>query len=63
MTSEDTQIVARRAAKIKADYLYQGKRDGGKLAAAQQICQELNIGLEEVAYVGDDINCLSLIHI
>ena len=61
VTSEDTQIVARRAAKIKADYIYQGKRDGGKLAAAQQICQELNIGLEEVAYVGDDINCLELL--
>ncbi|MBB3840548.1 YrbI family 3-deoxy-D-manno-octulosonate 8-phosphate phosphatase [Runella defluvii] len=61
VTSEDTQIVARRAAKIKADYLYQGKRDGGKLAAAQQICQELNIGLEEVAYVGDDINCFELL--
>jgi len=58
VTSEDTQIVARRAAKIKADYLYQGKRDGGKLAAAQQICQELNIGLEEVAYVGDDSQLL-----
>lgn len=61
ITSENTQIVARRAAKIKADYLFQGKRDGGKLAAAEQICAEMGITLEEVAYIGDDINCLELL--
>lgn len=61
VTSENTQIVARRAAKIKADYLFQGKRDGGKLAVAQQICTEMGILLSEVAYVGDDINCLDLL--
>lgn len=61
VTSENTQIVARRAAKIKADYLYQGKRHGGKLAAAQEICAELGISLTEVAYIGDDINCLELL--
>ncbi len=61
ITSENTEIVARRAAKLKADYLFQGKRDGGKLAAALQICQELNISLSEVAYIGDDINCLELL--
>jgi 3-deoxy-D-manno-octulosonate 8-phosphate phosphatase (KDO 8-P phosphatase) len=61
VTSENTQIVARRAAKVKADYLFQGKRDGGKLAVAQQICMEMEISLTEVAYIGDDINCLDLL--
>lgn len=61
ITSENTQIVARRAAKMKADYLYQGKRDGGKLAAAEQICTEMGITLAQVAYIGDDINCLELL--
>ena len=61
ITSEDTQIVARRAAKLKVDYLVQGKRDGGKLAAVQEICTELGITLQEVAYIGDDINCLELL--
>jgi N-acylneuraminate cytidylyltransferase len=61
ITSENTEIVTRRAAKLKVDYLFQGKRDGGKLAAAQHICQELNISLHEVAYIGDDINCLELL--
>lgn len=61
VTSENTQIVARRAAKIKADYLFQGKRDGGKLAAAEQICAEMGITMAEVAYIGDDINCMTLL--
>jgi 3-deoxy-D-manno-octulosonate 8-phosphate phosphatase (KDO 8-P phosphatase) len=61
VTSENTQVVARRAAKVKADYLFQGKRDGGKLAVAQQICIEMEISLAEVAYIGDDINCLDLL--
>jgi 3-deoxy-D-manno-octulosonate 8-phosphate phosphatase (KDO 8-P phosphatase) len=61
ITSENTQIVARRAAKIKADYLYQGQRDGGKLAAAKEICEKEGITLREVAYVGDDLNCIGLL--
>lgn len=61
ITSENTQIVARRAAKIKADYLYQGHRDGGKLTAALEICESEGITLSEVAYIGDDLNCISLL--
>ncbi len=61
ITSENTQIVARRAAKIKADYLYQGQRDGGKLAAAVEICTKEGISLSEVAYIGDDLNCIGLL--
>jgi 3-deoxy-D-manno-octulosonate 8-phosphate phosphatase (KDO 8-P phosphatase) len=61
ITSENTQIVARRAAKIKADYLYQGQRDGGKLAAALAICEQEGISLREVAYIGDDLNCIGLL--
>lgn len=61
ITSEDTQIVSRRAAKLKVDYLIQGKRDGGKLAAAQEICKEMGITMQEVAYVGDDLNCVELL--
>ncbi|WP_207507229.1 KdsC family phosphatase [Telluribacter humicola] len=61
ITSENTQIVARRAAKIKADYLHQGQRDGGKLAAALEICKQEGISLQEVAYIGDDLNCIELL--
>lgn len=61
ITSENTEIVANRAQKLKIDFLVQGKRDGGKLAAAQEICSQLGITLNEVAYIGDDINCRELL--
>lgn len=61
ITSEETRIVANRARKLNVDFLYQGKRDGGKLAAAQDICHELQISLDQVAYIGDDINCVDLL--
>lgn len=61
ITSENTHIVENRAKKLKVDFLAQGKRDGGKLAAAQEICAEMGISLNEVAYIGDDINCKELL--
>ena len=63
ITSEDTKIVENRAKKLKVDYLRQSKRDGGKVAAAQEICAELGISFDEVAYIGDDINCYELLSI
>lgn len=57
ITSEDTEIVTRRAKKLKVDYLFQGKAHGGKLEAIQQMCKQEDIKLSEVAYIGDDINC------
>jgi N-acylneuraminate cytidylyltransferase len=45
ITSENTKIVENRAKKLKVDYLVQGKRDGGNLAAAQDLCAQLNITL------------------
>ena len=61
ITSENTKVVERRAKKLKVDYLYQGKQNGSKLESALQICTKLNISLEEVAYIGDDINCYELL--
>ncbi len=61
ITSETTKIVENRAKKLKIDFLVQGKRNGGKLEAVRQICNELNISLNEVAYIGDDINDIELL--
>jgi N-acylneuraminate cytidylyltransferase len=61
ITTENTKLVERRAAKLKVDYLSQGRRDGGKLEAAMDICQKEGISLEEVAYIGDDMNCIELL--
>lgn len=61
ITTENTKIVERRAAKLKIDYLYQGKGFGSKLSAALEICEKENITIKEVAYIGDDINCIELL--
>lgn len=61
ITSENTRIVERRAKKINADFLVQSKKNGGKLEAAKKICESLNISLNNVAYIGDDINCIELL--
>ena len=62
ITSENTSIVENRARKLKVDYLYQGKREGGKFSAAIEICDKEGILLSEVAYIGDDINCMELLN-
>jgi len=54
ITSEDTEIVARRAKKLKVDSLHQGIRN--KLECAQELCRKMEISLDEMAYIGDDIN-------
>ena len=58
-TGEKTTIVERRAQKLKVDYLLQGVND--KLQAAKDLCAKLGIELSDVAYVGDDINDISLL--
>ncbi len=61
VTSENTPINVNRARKLGLDYLKQSARDGGKLAAVNEICCEMDITLKEVAYVGDDVNCYDLL--
>lgn len=61
ITSENTKIVENRAKKLKVDFLRQGIEHNGKLEAVKRICQNENILLSEVAYVGDDINCKELL--
>lgn len=61
LTSENTEIVTRRAKKLKVDYLYQGVEHAGKLQMATKICQQEGISLNQVAYIGDDINCKELL--
>lgn len=59
ITGENTDIVRRRAEKLKVEYLYMGVKN--KVAVAQSLCDELNIDLKEVAYIGDDINDIPLL--
>lgn len=59
LTGENTSIVKRRADKLKIDYLYLGCKD--KVVATQELCTQLNITMQDVAYIGDDLNDMKLL--
>lgn len=59
LTGENTEIVRRRAKKLKVEYLFMGVQD--KVVAAKRLCEELHITLQDVAYIGDDINDIELL--
>lgn len=59
ITGETTEIVARRAAKLKVDFLFQGVKD--KLSLAKSLCESEGILLEDIAYIGDDLNDIELL--
>ena len=59
LTGENTNIVKRRADKLKVDYLYLGCKN--KVAIAEELCSYLGITLADVAYIGDDLNDIALL--
>lgn len=59
ITGEDTNIVSRRAKKLNVEYLFQGIKN--KVQVVESICKELNIEFQDCAFIGDDINDLSLL--
>lgn len=59
ITGEKSQIVQRRADKLKVDYCYLGVKD--KLSIVKSLCQDLSIDLKEVAYIGDDLNDIAVL--
>ena len=59
ITSETSAMVKKRADKLKVDYLSMGSWE--KLDFVKNICKDLDITLDEVAYVGDDINDIELL--
>lgn len=59
LTGEKTLIVERRARKLKVDYCFLGIKD--KVHVAKELCKELGISFDEVAYIGDDINDMKLL--
>jgi YrbI family 3-deoxy-D-manno-octulosonate 8-phosphate phosphatase len=67
LTSENTNIGLKRGKKLGLEYVYTGVGrvvDGvkmTKLDAAKKICEELGITLENVCFVGDDVNDLDLL--
>lgn len=59
LTGENTQIVQRRADKLKIDYCCLGCKD--KVAVASELCDKLGITMDDVAYIGDDLNDMKLL--
>ena len=59
MTGEDTEIVTKRAKKLGIDFIFQGENE--KLRRLKKVCKELDLTLDEVAYIGDDVNDLDVL--
>ena len=59
LTSEDIDLNRRRANKLKLDFDFHGAKD--KLKIVEDLCARENITLNEVAYIGDDVNCFELL--
>ena len=59
LTSEKTNIVKERAKKLKIKNVYVGEKE--KLKRMKYLCKKMKISMNEVAYIGDDINDLELL--
>jgi YrbI family 3-deoxy-D-manno-octulosonate 8-phosphate phosphatase len=59
MTGENSQIVQKRADKLKISRCY--LHVGDKLAKAKEVCAEMGITLADVAFIGDDLNDIHLL--
>jgi YrbI family 3-deoxy-D-manno-octulosonate 8-phosphate phosphatase len=57
ISGENSEILRRRAEKLKIDNVFVGIED--KLQTMKDFLGARNIGLDEVAYVGDDLNDLA----
>jgi YrbI family 3-deoxy-D-manno-octulosonate 8-phosphate phosphatase len=57
MTSEQSELVAKRMQKLKIDHVYLGVKD--KYTLLQHIILEQNISINNIAYIGDDVNDLA----
>jgi 3-deoxy-D-manno-octulosonate 8-phosphate phosphatase (KDO 8-P phosphatase) len=56
ISGEDSAIVHARAAKLKIDDVFSGVSN--KRATIDDLCARKNLQLEEVAFIGDDLNDL-----
>ncbi len=61
ITSESVELNRRRADKLKLDILEAGCKD--KAAAINRICAERGIDVQNVCYIGDDINDIEAIRL
>ncbi len=60
ITSENVELNRRRAEKLKIDELHMGVKD--KLSVVKELSEKYGIPMEEIAYVGDDINDIPVLN-
>ncbi len=61
ITGENRELNRRRVKKLKLDIYEEGAQD--KLAVVKRLCEKYKINLQNVAYVGDDINDIAVIKV
>lgn len=59
VSGEKSPSILRRAEKLTIGHVLLGVKD--KRAAVEALCAESGLGLEEVAYIGDDVNDLDVL--
>lgn len=59
ITGRESEIVRRRCEELKIIELYQGISD--KLSCLESLADSLHLAMDEVAYIGDDLNDLACI--
>lgn len=59
VTGEQSNVVERRAQKLQIDEVYQGVKS--KLDIVEQLAAKYHVTLDEIAYVGDDINDIDVL--
>lgn len=59
VTGENTQIVKRRAEKLKVDYLFMGVKN--KVKVITDFLNKIDMDFTDVAYIGDDLNDIGML--
>lgn len=59
ITGEPSMAVKRRAEKLKIAHCHTGVAD--KLSVLERLCGDLGISLDDVAYIGDDLNDMAVL--
>jgi 3-deoxy-D-manno-octulosonate 8-phosphate phosphatase (KDO 8-P phosphatase) len=60
ITQENTKLVFRRGEKLEIPEVHQGVRD--KVAVLRRLAEKYHLSLQDVAYMGDDVNDLAALN-
>jgi 3-deoxy-D-manno-octulosonate 8-phosphate phosphatase (KDO 8-P phosphatase) len=61
VTGENSGIVSRRAEKLNITEVHLGIKN--KVACVKEICERLDLQLEQIAFIGDDTNDIEVMKI